>query len=551
MKKRVLFPLLAGVSLFLFSFSDTFFDISRSFETYSAVLKNISQYYVEDTDPGNLTRMYLEGMLKTLDPFTNYFSGAQIERARIQQEGKFGGIGIQFALRDKYPFITEIEKNQPADKAGLKTGDVIYKIDGSDVLDKNMDEINQALVGQPGSAISLSIWRKENDKTPASLEFQLKREEIQETNVPFFGMVEPEIGCIRLKIFNPDAGKDVRNAFDSLKRANPELKGIILDLRGNPGGLLQEAVRIVNIWVEEGVTVVTTKGKMPEWNKVFRTTEKAADTRIPIVALVNAQSASASEIVSASLQDLDRGVVLGQKSYGKGLVQITRNLPYNTMLKVTCAKYYTYSGRCVQALNYAEKNPDGSIRRVPDSLRAVFVTKGGRKVLDGGGVDPDVAVAAQKNSPLRKAIEAKFIIADFASRYIHQHPLVENPAVFQLSDEDYEAFVQFVRSQNLEVPTETGQWLKKLEESAEDEMYLESLRPSIESVKRKINRDIGNMLQEERSVLQPLVENEIVGRQYYAYGKILKGYQNDTEIKEAVRLLRNTERYNQLLSAKK
>jgi len=537
--------LLAGMS-----FADDYFQISKNIDVFSSLYKEVNSYYVDEVEPSKLMRACIDGMLKTLDPFTNYFSQSQIENARIQQGGKFGGIGIEIEILGKYPVITAVTKDQPADKAGLRVGDVIKTIDGSSTINKGKEDVTKFLTGQPKSGISLQVERRLSLTETKELTVSMQREEIQETSVPFFGMITNDIGCIKLKIFNENAGRDVKDAFDSLKRSNPNMKGLVLDLRGNPGGLLNEAVNIVNVFVEKNQLVVTTKGKVDEWNNTFKTTGEPSDTKIPVVVIVNSMSASASEIVSGSLQDLDRGVVIGQKSYGKGLVQVTKNLSYNTMLKVTTAKYYIPSGRCIQAINYAERNEDGSVKHIPDSLKVAFKTKNGRKVWDGGGIDPDVLLPKTEYSKLAEALFLKQYIFDFASQYYLQHSSIPDAASFKLTDEDYNAFVAYVKTKDYSYETETDKKLEALKTVSDEEKYFEALKPSYEAIKRKLAHDKEQDLIIHKQELVTILENEIAGRYYYAYGKVKKSYQNDAEVAKAIELLNNPEQYNSILSGK-
>ena len=323
LKKGRFWILLVVIAIGSMSFADYYFEISKNIDIFSSLFKEVNTFYVDDVEPSKLMRTCIDGMLKTLDPFTNYFSESQIENARIQQGGKFGGLGIDIEIMNGFPVVTSVTEGQPADKSGLKVGDVIKGIDGNPTEKRTKEEINKILIGEPKTKVTLQIERKTSLFDTKQQSFLIAREEIQETNVPFYGMVSPEVGCIKLKIFNEHAGKDVKTAFDSLKRANPDMKGIIIDLRGNPGGLLSEAVNIVNIFEEKDKLVVTTKGKVDEWNNSFKTLNEPSDTKIPIVVIANSSSASASEIVSGTLQDYDRGVIIGQRTYGKGLVQIT------------------------------------------------------------------------------------------------------------------------------------------------------------------------------------------------------------------------------------
>ncbi len=540
------------ISIGLMSFADAYFEISKNLDVFSALYKEVNTYYVDDVEPSKLMRTCIDGMLKTLDPFTNYFSGSQIENARIHQGGKFGGIGIEIEVMNDYPVITEVTQGQPANLKGIQAGDVIKTIDGESTKNKKKDEVEKFLVGQPKSAVSLQVERKTSLLETKNLAFTVEREEIQETSVPFYGMITPEIGCIKLKIFNEGAGKDVKEAFDSLKKANPKMKGLVLDLRSNPGGLLNEAVNIVNVFVEKNELVVTTKGKVDEWNNAFKTLNDPSDTKIPLVIITNSMSASASEIVSGTMQDLDRGVIIGQRTYGKGLVQVTKPLSYKTMLKVTTAKYYIPTGRCIQALLYAEKNADGSVKRIPDSLKVAFKTlHSGRTVYDGGGVDPDVKLPKPEHSKVAEALYIKNYIFDFASAYRLMHPTIPDAAAFKLTDKDFDDFVAYVKTKDYSYKTETEEKLEALKDAAGEEKYFTAVKEQYEAIKKKVEQDKQQDLVTNKSEIMTVLENEIAGRYYYAYGKVKKGYQNDAEVAKAIELINNADQYSELLSAKK
>lgn len=551
-KNKVLLIAISGTMLIgLLSVADSFFELSKSIDLYASVYKEVNNYYVDDVEPSKLMRSSIDGMLKTLDPFTNYFSTSQIENAKMQQSGKFGGLGIDIDMVNNLPVVIGVWQNQPADKSGVKVGDVILSIDGASTKDKKKEDIERFLIGQPKSTVQLQLERKVALLDTKLVQLQLTREEIQETNVPFFGMVSNEVGCIKLKIFNENAANDVKTAFDSLKRAQPALKGIILDLRGNPGGLLIEAVNLVNIFIEKNQLVVTTKGKVSEWNNTFNTQQEPTDLKIPIVVITNSMSASASEIVSGSFQDYDRGVVIGQRTYGKGLVQVTKPLSYNTMLKVTTAKYYIPSGRCIQALNYSEKNEDGSVKRIPDSLKVAFKTKNGRLVWDGGGVEPDIATEKPTQSKLATTLIAKNYILDFATQYTLQHATIAEAGAFKLSARDYDDFVTYLKHKDHSYKTDTDDKLEALKTISTEEKYYESIKTSLDAVQQKLSQIRTQELQTQREEIITLIENEIVGRYYYAYGKVKKSYQNDSEVAKAISLLLDPAKYNELLSAKK
>ncbi|MFN8309828.1 MAG: S41 family peptidase [Chitinophagales bacterium] len=537
----------AGLAVGCLSFADHYFEISRNLDIFAAAYKDVNLYYVDDAEPSKLMRTCIDGMLKTLDPFTNYISESQIETFRIQNSDKLVGIGIHFQIMDSLPVITEVLPDLPAAKMGLEPGDKITSIDGKATYNRSFDEISQGLRGQTGTNVEL-VLKKVSDEVKT---VAVQRQEFQETNVPFFGMLTPQVGCINLKVFNQNAGKDVRDAFDSLKRSNPNMKGVILDLRGNPGGLLNEAVNVVNVFIERNKLVVTTKGRVAEWNNTFKTNGEPSDLRIPIAVLTDNKSASASEIVSGSLQDYDRAIVIGQKTYGKGLVQITKNLSYNTMLKVTTAKYYIPSGRCIQALLYAERNEDGSVKRIPDSLKHEFKTANGRKVWDGGGVDPDVPVAKAELTNLIKALQDQHLIFDYATKYRKNHNGIGEAATFKLGETDFGDFVAFVRSKNFKFKTESDDVLERLKAAATEEKYFDAVKSSFEATQKRLDAEKNAALEKSKSEILPLLEAEIAGRYYSVHGKIEKQLQNDALTVKALELLNDPAKYQEILTAKK
>ncbi len=533
------------------SFADEYFEISKNIDVFSALYKEVNTYYVDDVEPSKLMRSCIDGMLKTLDPFTNYFSGSQVETAKIQQGGKFGGLGIEIEMMNDYPVIISVTQNQPADISGLKVGDIIKTISGVSTKDKKKDDVDKVLVGEPKSRVALTVERRTSLLDSKPLSFNIVREEIQENSVPFYGMITPEVGCIKLKIFNENAGKDVKDAFDSLKRINPNMKGIVLDLRGNPGGLLNEAVNIVNVFVEKNQLVVTTKGKVDEWNNTFKTLNDPSDTKIPLVIITNSSSASASEIVSGTMQDYDRAVIIGQRTYGKGLVQVTKPLSYNTVLKVTTAKYYIPTGRCIQALNYAEKNADGSVKRIPDSLKVAFKTKGGRQVWDGGGVDPDVKLVKVEHTKLAETLFLRHYMFDFCSDYKLTHDTIPDAAVFKLTDDDFNNFVAYVKTKDCSYKTESEDKLAALKEAATEEKYFDAVKVHYDAIAKKLEHDKEQDIIKNKKEIVTVLENEIAGRYYYAYGKVKKSYQNDAEVAKAIEIIGNPTEYSELLTAHK
>lgn len=549
MKRKVVYGLILGGLMAGGSIAaaDHYFEISKNIDVLAAVYKDVNSSYVDETDPNKLMRTCIDGMLKTLDPFTNYISESQIETFRIQNSDKLVGVGIHYEMIDSLPVVTDLIKDLPADKAGIQIGDKILALDGTPTKGRSYEDVSKALRGQTGSTVNMTL--KTIDGTTKDV--PVTRLEFQETNVPFYGMITPEVGCINLKIFNPNAAKDVKEAFEKLKKDNPGMKGLVIDLRNNGGGLLHEAVNIVNLFVDKNKLVVTTKGRLAESNNVYRTLNEPVDTRIPIVVLTNSGSASASEIVSGSLQDYDRAIILGQKTYGKGLVQITKNLSYNTMLKVTTAKYYIPSGRCIQAMIYAEHNEDGSVKHIPDSLRKEFKTADGRKVLDGGGIDPDVQMPKPVQTPLIQALVNNHILFDYATQYREKHKTIAESAAFHLTDQDYADFVAFARTRDFSYKTESDRLLDKLKEAATDEKYFDAVKVEYDDMKKKLDADKQNALDKNRKEITALLENEICGRYYYLHGKIEKSLTNDPLAIRAIALLHDPDGEYKTILAKK
>ncbi len=549
MKRKVVYGLILGGLMAGGSIAaaDHYFDISKNIDVLAAVYKDVNSSYVDETDPNKLMRTCIDGMLKTLDPFTNYISESQIETYRIQNSDKLVGVGIHYEMIDSLPVVTDLIKDLPADKAGIQIGDKIVALDGTPTKGRSYEDVSKALRGQTGSTVNVTLKTIDG----ATKEVPVTRLEFQETNVPFYGMITPEVGCINLKIFNPNAAKDVKEAFEKLKKENPGMKGLVIDLRNNGGGLLHEAVNIVNLFVDKNKLVVTTKGRLAESNNVYRTLNEPVDTRIPIVVLTNSGSASASEIVSGSLQDYDRAIILGQKTYGKGLVQITKNLTYNTMLKVTTAKYYIPSGRCIQAMIYAEHNEDGSVKHIPDSLKKEFKTVNGRKVWDGGGIDPDVQMPKPERTPLIEALQNKHILFDYATQYKEKHKTIAASADFRLTDQDYADFVAFARTRDYSYKTESDRLLDKLKEAATDEKYFDAVKTEYEDMKKKLEADKQTALEKNRKEITALLENEICGRYYYLHGKIEKSLTNDPLAIRAIALLKDPDGEYKTILAKK
>ncbi|MDP3929680.1 MAG: S41 family peptidase [Bacteroidota bacterium] len=533
--------IVAVIGLFSFKVGDNYFEIAKNLELYASVFREINTYYVDGIDAGKLNKKAIDEMLKTLDPYTNFISEAEAEDFRYQMTGQYGGVGSQIGMKDDYIVITDPYEGYPAYKADLRAGDLIINVDGKDIKGKSTSDVSKLLKGQAGTAIKLVIKRngKEIPKT-------ITREEIKVKNVPYSGLINPETGYIKLTGFTQEAGKEVRDALVALKKQG--IKQVILDLRGNPGGLLNEAVNIVNVFVPQGQQVVFTKGKVSEWDKSYETTMGATDPVIPVAVLVSRGSASASEIVSGTIQDLDRGIVIGQRSFGKGLVQSTRPLNYNTQIKITTAKYYTPSGRCIQALDYSHRNEDGSVGSVPDSLKKEFKTKNGRKVYDGGGIDPDIKVELKPYAQITQSLLAKQVIFDFATEYRNTHDSIAQPKTFMLTQADFEAFKKLAETKELDYSTQTEKSLEELKKKAEQEKYFEAIKASYDKMKAQLKQDKQADLDKNKEEIIALLEEEIVKRYYFQKGKIEASFSHDLEIKEALSVFANSERYKQIIS---
>jgi carboxyl-terminal processing protease len=542
LKKYKLVVAFAIIGLVSFKATDTYFEISKNMDLFVSVFKEINTYYVDEIDAGKLTKRAIDEMLNTLDPYTNYISEAEAEDFRFQMTGQYGGVGAQIAAKGDYVVITDPYEGYPAQKEGLLPGDIIVEIEGKSNKGKSTTEVSKLLKGQAGSKVNITI--KRND---VEMKKSLMREEIKVKNVPYFGMINAETGIIKLTGFTNDAGKEVRDAFLELKK-NTSLKNVILDVRGNPGGLLHEAVNIVNIFVPQGQEVVSTKGKVKEWEKIYKTLNPSTDESIPLVVLTNRGSASASEIVSGTIQDLDRGIVIGKKTFGKGLVQSTRPLNYNAQIKITTAKYYTPSGRCIQALDYSHKNEDGSVGSVVDSLKKAFKTKAGRKVFDGGGVDPDINVEPIALSKITESLISKQLIFDFATAYRNKNASISDAKSFKLSENDFNEFKTFIANKDYEYNTATETALLEVKKKAEDEKYFDAIKTQYDALKLSMNHDKQADIEKNKEEIISLLEEEIVRRYYFQKGRIEAGFNHDLDVQAALKIFADKTAYKNILT---
>ncbi|MGB1031473.1 MAG: S41 family peptidase, partial [Flavobacteriales bacterium] len=482
----------------------------------------------------------IDAMMKSLDPYTVYYPESKIEDVRFMNTGQYGGIGVKVNTIDDKITITDIFDGSKSQNSGIKIGDVVVALDGKTVVGKNHTEINDLIKGANGSILKISVKRL---NTPEELEFEIERGEVQVPDVPYYGMLDDKTGYIALRSFTKTASSEVKRTFLELKGQGMEQ--LVFDLRDNGGGLLREAVNIVNFFVPKGQEIVSTRGKIEDWNKSYGALNEPLDLNIPIVVLVNGSSASASEIVSGTLQDLDRAVVVGQRSFGKGLVQQTKDLDYNAKMKLTVAKYYTPSGRCIQKLNYAKKNADGSIAEVPDSLIKPFSTSKGRPVFDGRGIDPDVFVEEDKASNIQKALNREFILFDYATIYCQNKDSIDNPKEFSISGADYQSFQEFALQQEFELSTTTESLIKQLKESAESEKYFDGAEAEYQALQSKFTPNKTRDLQSFKTEITKSLEEEIVNRFYGNSGLIEHRLSDDQVIDEALKVLAND--YKQIL----
>ncbi len=515
-----------------------YFEISKNIEIFTNLYKEINTYYVDEIDPAKLMRTGVDAMLESLDPYTNFISESEIEGFRYITDGKYNGIGALIHKKDDHVVITEPYEGCPAHKAGLKAGDIVVSIDGKSAKGKSTDDVSDILKGFPGTEIELTIKRPGESK---ERKVTMTRDEVVVPNVPHYSFVKDDIGYISLTTFTREAGKNVANALEKLKEENPNMKGVIFDLRGNGGGLLTEAVNVSNVFIPKNELVVTTKGKVIDWDRSFKTLNKPVDETLPLVVLINKGSASASEIVSGVIQDLDRGVLIGQRSYGKGLVQNTRDVGYNSKVKLTTAKYYIPSGRCIQGVSYS----DGAPIDIPDEERTAFKTRRGRTVLDGGGVKADIILDKSKGEGIINSLMENYLIFDFVTEYCVGKESIA--AVEDFNFTDFDQFVKFLENKNYQYETDTEQMLADLKKKAEKENLWSTVQPEYNALQSKIKQQNKDELNKNKARIVDLIEKEIASRYYHQKGKIMMSLKNDEEIKEAVSILTDTGRYNKLL----
>jgi len=519
--------------------SGRFLKISQSMENFAAAYRIINSQYVDETDPNQLMRIGIDSMLGHMDPYTNYFSEAQMVQVRMGVKGGWDGIGIELTKKDGQIVIRELVEDTPAEKNDLRVGDVLLEIDGTVLKDRKIEDVSQTLQGKAGTKVSIEVMRP---STGTVRELLIERTKVTKKNVPYYGMLDEETGYIVLTTFSQRAGGNVQDAFKALQTEyNP--KQVILDLRNNGGGFLIEAVNICNIFLSKGNEIVYTRAKIPEWDRSFKTLNTAIDTEIPLIVLMNGGSASASEIVAGALQDMDRAILLGRNSFGKGLVQNTKDIGYSSKVKLTTAKYYIPSGRCVQALNYKNGVPV----KVADSLRQEFVTKSGRKVYDGKGLEPDYKVEEAEKSVLLKALIQENLIFDYANRYREEHDSIVTAKEFKLSEKAFDDFVLYASEDWLNYKTSTEKALEQLEKKAKQEATYADLVTQFEQTKAKLKAEKVTSFEKNKTEVKEYLEQEIVGRYYYMTGQVENRLARDTDVAEAIKLFKDKERFEKLL----
>lgn len=536
----IVFCLLNTINSFSQIDDEKYFEMNKAIETFGSVFKSLHSNYVDELNSGDLVKTAIDAMLAKLDPYTNFYPESEMEEVKLQYLGQYGGIGALIHYKNGIVYISEPYEGLPAYKAGVKAGDAILSIDGESAKGKTSNQVSEKLRGQAGTEIELEL-----ERDGKIIKKTFRREDIQLPNVPYFGMIDSVVGYIKLNEFTKEASKHVQEAFENLKRQN--MQYLIFDLRGNGGGLLQEAVNIVNLFVDKGQVVVSTKAKTVEKNSVFKTTKKAIDTKIPIVVLIDGTSASASEIVSGSLQDFDRAVIMGQCSFGKGLVQNILPLIYNSQIKVTVSKYYIPSGRCIQAIDYSHRDKDGNANKIPDSLRTAFKTKGGRTVYDGLGIEPDITIEPKYASNIAIALISKFLCFDYATKFVKENPNIASAKDFEITDEIYNDFIEFLKDKDYNYTTTSEKILDDLITSAKKEKLGENTLKEIKLIKTQIAEDKKEDLIKYKEDIKEILLSEIVVRYYNQKGRIEALLKHDNEVKEATKLLYDQKQYNKTL----
>lgn len=549
--KRYAVITLSGVALFaMFSFTapdktSPNYNFAKSLDIFFNVLREINIFYVDPIKSEDLVKTGINEMLSTLDPYTTYIPNEDMADFEFMTTGQYGGMGALIRKTGDYIEISEPYESFPAAKAGLVPGDLLIGIDGKTLKGVDVTKVSAMLKGKPGSKMQLSVVKLRSKDT---VKVEITRQVIKIPAVPFYGIVKDKVGYIRFTNFTTDCSKEVKEALINLKKQGAT--SIVLDLRGNPGGLLNEAVKVVNLFVPRGQLVVSTKGKIKEFDATYKTEAEPVDTKIPLVVLVNSGSASAAEIVSGALQDFDRAVIVGNRTFGKGLVQTTRPVGYNSQVKITTAKYYIPSGRCIQALDYGHRNADGSVGTVPDSLITAFKTKNGRSVYDGGGVMPDVKVDFEQMSKISMSLLGRGLIDDYINEYYVKHTDVPDTRSFKLTEADYDDFVHFLENKEYDYTTQTDVLLKQLEDAAKKDKYYAHAQSEIEQLKKQLAHDKKKDLVLFKDEIKSYLEDELIGRYHFQRGKIERSLIDDPQAQQAFKLAEDQKKSEELLTQK-
>ena len=525
---------------------DNRFEVSKHLEIFNALVKEVEMFYVDTVDVEKTVRRGIDAMLGGLDPYTEYYPEQDMDQLQFMTTGEYGGIGSYIRERKEGGvYIVEPFEGMPAALAGLKAGDRILAVDTVDVTKASSDKVSSLLKGTPNTKLILKV-QSPYDKKPRKIE--LVRKQILENQVTYYGVRGDGVGYIYLKGFTDKSTQEVKNAFEDLKK-NHQIKSLVLDLRNNGGGLLESATQIVGMFVPKGKEVVSTKSKINQWDRTYRTANEPLDTVMPMAILINGGSASAAEIVSGALQDMDRAVLIGQRSFGKGLVQSTRSLPYNGNLKVTMSKYYIPSGRCIQQMDYSHRNPDGSVGAIPDSLTSVFYTAKGRPVRDGGGIMPDIKIEEPEQPTLMFYLMTDFIVTDFVAEWSQKHKKIAPPETFVVTDEDFEAFKQYAKTKNFTYDRQSEKILKNLKEVAKIEGFLEQDSTLFDALSAKLIPDLERDFDRNKERIKEVLASEIMKRYYYQKGDLIESLRDDKVLEKALEVLNDPALYEKTLSA--
>ena len=539
----VITALILSLSLGFISLRDKEFEILKNLDIFYSLFRELDRFYVDEVNPEELIDSAIDGMLGSLDPYTTFIPEEDMDDFTFMTTGEYGGIGALIRKAGDYAMISEPYENFPAQLAGLKAGDTILSINGITTKGKEISEVSELLKGSPNTSLEIKIKRIGNKN---AIEKTLSRQKITIPNVPYYGLVSNDIGYIKLTNFTKNAGIETKDALEKLK--NMGVKSVILDLRGNPGGLLQEAVNVSNVFIPKGEEIVSTKGKINQWDNVYLTSEEPVDKDIPLIVLVNRGSASASEIVAGSLQDLDRAIVVGQRTFGKGLVQTTRPLSYKAQLKVTTAKYYIPSGRCIQAVDYSHRNEDGSVGYIPDSLIHEFSTANGRKVYDGGGITPDIQLDPVQVSNITLSLYAKNLIFDYATIFASRHSTFNKVEDLKPTESEYDSFIKFLSDKNYDYTTNSDNKLEELIKAAKQEKYYDLAKEDLDKLKIILSHDKEKDLRTFSDEIKSILFEEMATRYFYQKGKIIASLGNDLELNKAIEVLKDPKVYSSMLS---